>query len=777
MKEREEFGAAPMQTVVVVAVGAVTSQGETAKALWDGVSTGHVAIRPVEHLPMAEYRTRIGGEVRAPVPPSPIAAAVGGFRDRAFDFAFAAAQEAMDAAHTLVSGVEPRRRAIVLGTCNAGLLSTMEWLGDGTGNGAAELAMYGPPQAIAESLAAEFQCQGPTLTVNTACAAGANAIGYAADLIAFGRADIVLAGGTDALSDVAYAGFNSLGSLSPTPAAPYQDKRTGLSLGEGSGMLVLARADLVAAADIEPLCEVRGYGLSADGYHPTAPRPDGTGAARAMRAAMEWSGLGDDEIGYINSHGTGTPRNDSAEAKATRLALRAAADSVPVSSSKSMIGHLLGAAGAVEAIITVGALRNGVLPPTANLVVPDPECRLDHIAREPRVRRPRNAISNNFAFAGANASVVFAERPAGPVRPATRTSRVVLTGAGAVGAAGVGLEAALRALSEERDCARLEDGMRLGRIQTDPAEHLTRREARRMDRLGLLSTFAATQAVQAAGADLLTADPTRVGVVFGTGLGPMQAMEQFVAPLRAEGAAAANPAVFPNTVYNAAAGSVATLLGALGPTSTVTAGHAAGANALCYGYDLVSAGRATAILATAADTLTALVALAYRRLGVPMGPRDAFTLAEGAATVVLEDLGNATRRGATVYAEVLGHACASDALGAGRTDRQGSGTERAMRAALESAGLGIAEIAQVWTNETGWPAIDAPEQLALDRVFGTAGPRLIAAKRTLGEQIGVGGLLATALAAFHPDRPRDGAVLVNSSSLGGTHFSIVLAPN
>ncbi|TDP41622.1 beta-ketoacyl-[acyl-carrier-protein] synthase family protein [Nocardia ignorata] len=762
-----------LRTVVVVAVGAVTSQGDTAKALWDGVRAGHVAIDPVEHLPMSDYNTRIGGEVRSPVAPSPIADEVDGFRDRAFDFAFAAATEAMEAAGALVAEVAPHDRAIVLGTCNAGLLSTLEWLGDdGVGAGTPELAMFGPPQAIAESLAAHFQCAGPVFSVNTACAAGANAIGYAADLIALGRADMVLAGGTDALSDVAYAGFNSLGSLSPTPAAPYQDKRTGLSLGEGSGMLVLTSADLAAAAEVEPLCVIRGYGLSADGYHPTAPRPDGTGAARAIRSAIEWAGLRDSDVGYVNSHGTGTPRNDSAEAKATRLALGDAADTVPVSSSKSMIGHLLGAAGAVEAIITVGALRNGVLPPTANLVRADPECVLDHIPVTPRVSQIDHAISNNFAFAGANASVVFSERAAEPTR--VERSRVVVTGTGAVGAAGLDVRAALRAVTEGRDCTQVHDGVRLGLIDTDPSDHLTRREARRMDRLGLLSTFAASRALAEAGADLIADDPDRVGVVFGTGLGPMEAMEQFVRPLRAEGVAAANPAVFPNTVYNAAAGSVATLLGALGPTSTVTSGHAAGANALCYGYDMVSLGRATAILATAADTLTPLVVRGYRRLGLPMGPHDTFALAEGGAAVMLERYDNAVRRGATVYAEVLGHATASDARGVGRTDPTGSAVERAMRAALDAAGLTPGDIAEVWTNEVGLPAFDEPENQALHRLFGDNAPRRIAAKRALGEQLGTGGLLAAALAAC--DRPDRGVALVNSSSLGGTHISIVLAP-
>ncbi|WP_245721726.1 hypothetical protein [Nocardia crassostreae] len=159
-----------------------------------------------------------------------------------------------------------------------------------------------------------------------------------------------------------------------------------------------------------------------------------------------------------------------------------------------------------------------------------------------------------------------------------------------------------------------------------------------------------------------------------------------------------------------------------------------------------------------------------------MGAEDSFALAEGAATVVVESYDNARRRGATVYAEVLGHAAVSDALGVGRTDPRGAAMERAMRAAIESAGVADSDIAQVWTNETGLRAVDVPERIALRRLFGDGGPQRIAAKRALGEQIGVGGLLNAALAAFHPGRTSGGAVLVNSSSLGGTHFSIVLAP-
>src|SRR5439155_479843 len=240
------------------------------------------------------------------------------------------------------------------------------------------LVMLVPPQALAEAVSGAFGIKGPVLSIDTACAAGANAIGYAAELVRTGQADAVLTGGSDALSDVLFAGFNSLESLSPAPAAPYSKDRSGLSLGEGSGMLVLVREDLAREAGLPILAEVMSYALSADGYHATAPHPEGEGAARAIKAALAAGGIKPEEVRYVNGHGTGTAKNDPAETAATKVGLGDAARNVAVSSTKSMIGHLLGAAGAVENIVTVQALVHQIVPPTANFTEPDPECDLDY---------------------------------------------------------------------------------------------------------------------------------------------------------------------------------------------------------------------------------------------------------------------------------------------------------------------------------------------------------------------------------------------------------------
>ncbi|WP_217697920.1 beta-ketoacyl-[acyl-carrier-protein] synthase family protein [Sinomonas mesophila] len=771
------------RAVAVVALGAVTAHGTTAEDLWEGAGAGRVAISAVEHLPTEGYTTRLGGEVKAEVSASPVSGTVGGFRDRSFDFMFAAAGEASGKAAIAFDAVPPERRGLVLGTCNAGMLSALEWYREPSAH--PRLPLYGPPQSMAESLAAHHGVRGPVLTVNTACAAGANALGLAADLVADGRADLVFAGGSDGLADLSYAGFNCLGSLSPRPAAPYAADRSGLSLGEGSGMMVLIASSLAAELGLEVLAEVRGYGLSADGFHPTAPHPEGLGAARAIRSALEQAGAAPEDVDYVNSHGTGTPKNDSAESRATVLAIPGARTDVPVSSTKSMVGHLLGAAGAVEAVVTVQALQHQTVPPTANMTAPDEDCALRHVPNAPEQRPLRLAVSNNFAFGGANASLVLG-LPGAPSRPGPAGDiRVVVTGAGAVTAAGRGLgavEEARRSPSAPRGLG----GVPVRRVQA-PEEHpyVSRRDSRRMDRLSTLSILAAGDALAEAGESLL-AEPERVGVVFGTGIGPMEAMESFYRPVLADGASAANPGVYPNLVYNAAAGAVATHLRTLGPTSTVTTGHAAGATALAYAADLLRTHRADAIVATACDVLTASVARAYAGLGVPF--RGGLALGEAAAAVVLETAESAQRRGAAASAELLSHATASDALGPGLWDPRGRGAERAMREALELAGLAPGDVAEVWAADCGWEEHDRPQREAVQRVLGPDARRE-SAWTAVGEPIGVGGLLRAALAARRlgarasggagtpaSTRTSGGAVVVSASSWGGTHVCLVLAP-
>ena len=773
--------------VVVTGLGAVTPEGVGLDAYWAGVRGGVVAIRKVEHLPMDGYRTQLGGEVREDFTPSHDYLHPGGFHDRAIDFTMRAAEEAMSRCGVGVGPVPPERWGVVIGTCNAGLLAGEEWYARRKRGEQPDprLLLLVEPQAFSEALAGAFGLKGPALSVDTACAASANAIGYAAELIREGHADAMLTGGADAFSDILIAGFNSLESLSPEPAAPYSFDRKGLSLGEGAGMLVLMDADVAAEHDAPVLAEIVGYGLSADGYHPTAPHPEGRGASRAIQTALRQAGVDPSEVDYVNSHGTGTAKNDTAETAATKVGLGDAAYTVAVSSTKSMIGHLLGGAGAAEAIVTVKAIDEQVAPPTANFTVADPECDLDYVPNAAREMPIDIALSNNFAFGGANASVLFARpgaRPDGP--PQRNLDRAVVTGLAALSTAGTDPGALYDAYAAGRRCTSAENGVELGRVDLDAAAYLDVKERKRVDRLGVFAVIASRLALANGGLELTDENRTRVGAVVGTGVGPMESMEEFAAPVIEEGAGAANPAVFPNTVYNAAGGQVAIKNGILGSASTVTAGHAAGASALCYGFDLTTMDHADAIVSLGVDTLTDTVVEAYKELGVVATPANGdgggFALAEGGFAVLVERLGAARARGAKPLGEIRGFGITCDAAGVGKIDTEGEGIERAMRLALERAGVSPSDVVAVWANRNGLGAADEAEAKAIERLLGSSVP-VLAPKLLLGEPMGAGAALATALALEGWARGDDehsprGPVLVNSLSLGGTNISIVLAP-
>jgi 3-oxoacyl-[acyl-carrier-protein] synthase II len=772
--------------VVATGMGAITAQGPSVDEFWEGVSGGRVAIRAVERLPMEGFMTTVGGEVKEKVPPQHEYPHPSDVREPTFDFALKAAEEALERCGIAATEqIPPERWGVVIGTCNAGMVSAERWWLERNEGGTPDknLLLLIEPQALAETLSGAFGFKGPVLSVNTACAASANAIGYAAELIRQGQADAMLTGGAESLSAILYAGFTCLESLSTKPAAPYSRDRDGLSLGEGSGMIVLMREDLARELGAPIHAELLGYSLSADGYHPTAPHPEGLGAGRAIGSALKRAGVGAAEVGYVNSHGTGTPKNDPAETAATKVGLGQHAYDTRISSTKSMIGHLLGAAGAAENIITIKALEEQLLPPTANYTEPDPECDLDYVPNEGRPAEIDVAVSNNFAFGGANASIVWARAGRDQAPPQAAHDRVVITGLGALTSAGVDPDSVWEAFAQERVAAQADDGVWVGRVDFDPAEYLGPKERKRVDRLGLFSIIGAKLALEDAGLSPTEETRGRIGVVVGTGVGPMESMEAFSGPVLTDGAAAANPAVFPNTVYNAAGGQVAMKIGAVGAASTVTAGHAAGASSLCYAFDLARSDQADIAIAVAADAITDTVVDAYRQLGSltheqpgSAGARG-FALAEAGIGLTLERKSLADARNARVYGEMLGYGITSDAKGMGRWDRDGEGIERAMRLALEMGELDPGSVTAVWASATGLRAADKAEERAIRRVFGEDA-NVLTPKRLLGEPMGAGGPLNAVLAlkSFEQREDLRGPVLVNSLSLGGTNFSILLAP-
>jgi 3-oxoacyl-[acyl-carrier-protein] synthase II len=266
-----------------------------------------------------------------------------------------------------------------------------------------------PPSVLSERVASYFQLCGPNLTIPTACAAGNYALGWAFEQIQSGAADVMLAGGADAFSRLAFIGFSRLHALSPDVCRPFDRNRQGLLLSEGAGVLVLESEAHARKRRARIYAEMLGYGLSADAHHITSPHPEGAGAALAMKRALQRAQRTPDEVDYINAHGTGTPHNDKAETLAIKGLFGKRAYQIPISSIKALTGHAMGAASAIEAIACVLSLHHGILPPTWNYQEPDPECDLDYVPNAPREAQPHVVLNNSYGFGGNNACVVFGE--------------------------------------------------------------------------------------------------------------------------------------------------------------------------------------------------------------------------------------------------------------------------------------------------------------------------------------------------------------------------------
>ncbi|GAB2620141.1 beta-ketoacyl-ACP synthase II [Streptomyces capparidis] len=404
--------------VRVTGIGLVTPLGSGVPAFVDGLAAGRSGLRRLE----GEEWAATGADVAGVAPDVPAPDLLPRTEARSVDrfvlMAMAAADEALrDGGLTVGRDVAAERTAVVVSTGAGGLGTYEEQAVARAARGRAAVSPFLLPGMLPNMAAARIAIRhgirGVSSSVATACAAGAMAVAEGLRLIREGVADVVLCGGTDtALAPSVATSFGNARALARAgagdPAAasrPFDRDRRGFVLAEGAGVLVLERAEHARARGAASYGRVLGWGATTDAHHPTAPRPDGAGAADAMRLALADAGLAPRDIGYVNAHGTGTRAGDVAEARAVRAVFGDGGP--PVSSVKGAIGHLLGAAGAVEAAATVLALHHGSLPPTANLDDPDPECALDHVRGGPRAAAPEAAVSNSFAFGGHNVSLVF----------------------------------------------------------------------------------------------------------------------------------------------------------------------------------------------------------------------------------------------------------------------------------------------------------------------------------------------------------------------------------
>jgi 3-oxoacyl-[acyl-carrier-protein] synthase II len=404
--------------VVVTGLGAVTPLGNDVPTLWEGLLAGRSGVGPITLFDPSQLEVRIAAEVKDFDPVALFDRRQARRNDRFTLFALEAARQALGDADLQLEGEDGRDVGVLIGSAIGGILTLLENYDVLQASGPRRVSPFMVPMmmpnAASAAVAITYGLRGPNLCVASACATGSHAIGEAAEVIRRGHAEVMICGGSDAvIASLALSAFKNMGAVStrndePERASrPFDAGRDGFVMGEGAGVLVLESLEHARRRSARIYCELVGYGATADAYHITAPDETGQGAAWAMERALQDAGLAPEEVDYVNAHGTSTLLNDRVESQAIRTAFGPHADRLAVSSTKSLIGHLMGAAGAVEAIACIKSLESGWVHPTINYETPDPECDLDYVPNQARRLESRVVLSNSFGFGGHNGCLIF----------------------------------------------------------------------------------------------------------------------------------------------------------------------------------------------------------------------------------------------------------------------------------------------------------------------------------------------------------------------------------
>ena len=410
--------AASERGVVVTGIGCVSPLGVGLDATWAAALAGESGVVAIDRFDTEGYACRIAGQVPEELDLSDLPGKEARRLDRGIALALVAAREALESAKLSAADVDPARVGIAVGSGIGGIASLEREIDSLVSNGPRRVSPFTIPMAICNMpggyLAIRHGFTGPNLCHVSACASGSHSIGEAARSIARGDADAMLAGGCEApITRIATAGFGAMRALStrndePDRASrPFDRERDGFVMSEGSAVLVLEAESHARARGATVLAQFLGYGATADATHIAQPTEDGLGPQRCMRLALEDAGLAPSDVDYLNPHATSTPAGDASEARAIRAVFGSHTDSLPISATKSMTGHLLGAAGAAEAALGIRSLETGQIPATRNLDDLDPDCALDHVIGSPRATSVRTFLSNSFGFGGTNATLIF----------------------------------------------------------------------------------------------------------------------------------------------------------------------------------------------------------------------------------------------------------------------------------------------------------------------------------------------------------------------------------
>ncbi len=667
-------GRSRTERIVITGLGVLCALGDRPEVVYERMQRGESGIKPVTRFRTDDLVSSIAGELDAGHLQTVLEDESTAGMDWCARYAAYAARQALEDSGLTIRGAGGRtadrfeakeagewqavtadRIGLVLGTCNGGILSLeKQWTVQALDR--EHTANY-PFYQQGDDAARALGLGGPVATINTACSASGNAIGYAADLIRWGYADAMLAGGSDPLSHSVYAGFNVLRALSPEPTSPFAP-RYGLNLGEGAAFVVLETLERALARGARIYGELVAYGLSNDAHHETAPHPEGSGLARAVRMAMDAGGISGEQIDYINAHGTGTPANDRAEVAGLKQVFGDRCP--PISSSKAYFGHNLGAAAAIELVTALYAVQRGYVPGTLRFDMPREGCEdVDVIGPGMRKLNPAYLMSNNAAFGGHNVSLIvrIEESWSGEAKEATavssrdRKKRVAIAGIGAAFRWGVCEGSILAASGGEESGQRaraLADMAAGGTLAVRPEhaafslkQYAPSLDERRMEPLVQYTIGAVVRALRSAGIAEETAACVEIGFIYGTSRGSTHSIGKFLGSVFEKGPAYASSIHFPYTVINQVAGKTSEKLRLTGFGSSLSTGGSEGLAAAMYAAGKIRDGELDICVVGAGDERSPLTDAIDRAKGLD---QSRYRPEEGCIAMTLMELGGRRRR-------------------------------------------------------------------------------------------------------------------------------------
>lgn len=702
---------------VVTGLGMVNSIGNNVEECWTNALAGKSGIGTVKSVNADECYANLGAEVSC----DDLDKYEG--VDRASKLCLKASDEAFKDSGIKIENEDASRFGVVMGSCVGGVVSIEDYVENGEKT---EDIRRMTISSIANHVANRVGAEGVITNVGNACAAGTIPIAYACELIRAGVGDMFMVGGADAFASVPFAGFHALHALSEQPCSPF-NHCNGITLGEGAGAIVVESYEHAMKRGARIYCDVLSAGVSSDAHHITAPREDGIGQMYAIRTAIKNSNIEPRDIGYINAHGTGTGKNDNAEFLSLHTIFDETNDNLSVSSTKSMVGHCLGAAGAIEAVYAIKALTEGKIPPTIGysdedlVTLAEKAGKIDFMPNKMKEKKLDYVMSNSFAFGGSNASIIFGNKP-GNVNETENDQPVYITGFGIVSPLGNGLD---NYIAKVNGGEKLTGNSVKSTVDKTDFDKFDVKMAfyRKLDKFSLMQVISGLEALSTAKIEIEDDKAEDYGMIIGTGDGPLTTVYQFQQHIGENGTKSGSAFNFPNTVYNAAGGYLSIKTNMRGYNVTVTNGSQSGMSSLCYAYNEIKQNHAKVMLATGTDENSDVMEKLYGQLGLiaegsaKLYGETGMALSDGSTTIALEQADTADARGAKKYAEVAGYGMTHAVTEYGKVAGTEAGLEKAIAQALAMAGIKASDVDAVFGFGNGCSDVDTVEKNVYGKLF------------------------------------------------------------